>query len=613
MESNSNSTMASKQVDSDSEQPSQPNTTPSKPINSSASITVLDDSTSIVREGSAQILFAAGNAVFYNPVQQFNRDLSTLGIRAWASIYGKEKREKRERKSENKRRNNKRVKVEEGEDVKSVTAEDTKVTTEDANPEKDTKLTTEDTNSKPKPFINIIEALSASGLRAIRYASEIPGIRRVYANDFSPSAVESIRKNAEFCKVDKIVVPNQGDANMFMYSCIASPFSSKNKQNAESSKSESTTTASPGFDSEPIHVIDLDPYGSASPFIDAAVRAVTDSGLLLITCTDASVLAGNGYPEKCFSLYGGHTLYADGRHESALRLVLHMVATTAAKYGLVIEPQLSLSIDFYVRLFVRVRKSAASVKFNASKTVTVFHCQGCDSVNVQPLGRVTYKETKSGKGESVPKFGYAKIKSGNGDECEHCGNGLVMAGPMWGGPLHNHEFINEVLKLQDELSKSQSEESKDTKESEEKKETKETDPKETNQTSIYGTLPRIKGMVSAALQELQSPSSLFYFHPQSLSSKLKTASPPHRAFVSAICNAGYECSYTHAMAGAIKTNAPYGLLWDILKAWIIKENEGKEGGEGKENGEGEGKSEKKGPNNKVGSPGYQIMKNPIPK
>ena len=66
-----------------------------------------------------------------------------------------------------------------------------------------------------------------------------------------------------------------------------------------------------------IHVVDLDPYGTAAPFLDAAVQAVTDdgtrymslllatvvthanlTGLLCVTCTDLAVLAGTNYPEK---------------------------------------------------------------------------------------------------------------------------------------------------------------------------------------------------------------------------------------------------------------------------------------------------------------------------
>jgi N2,N2-dimethylguanosine tRNA methyltransferase len=46
----------------------------------------------------------------------------------------------------------------------------------------------------------------------------------------------------------------------------------------------------------------------------------------------------------------------------ALRLVLHMIATSAARYGRFITPLISLSIDFYVRLFVRVNTGALEVK-----------------------------------------------------------------------------------------------------------------------------------------------------------------------------------------------------------------------------------------------------------
>lgn len=53
---------------------------------------------------------------------------------------------------------------------------------------------------------------------------------------------------------------------------------------------------------------------------------------------------------------------ANGSVTQALRLVLHSLATSAARYGRYIEPLASLSIDFYVRLFVRVKTSQAEVK-----------------------------------------------------------------------------------------------------------------------------------------------------------------------------------------------------------------------------------------------------------
>lgn len=50
-------------------------------------------------------------------------------------------------------------------------------------------------------------------------------------------------------------------------------------------------------------VVDLDPYGTAAPFLDGAVQAVKDGGLLCVTCTDMAVLAGS-QPAACFAKYG---------------------------------------------------------------------------------------------------------------------------------------------------------------------------------------------------------------------------------------------------------------------------------------------------------------------
>ena len=48
---------------------------------------------------------------------------------------------------------------------------------------------------------------------------------------------------------------------------------------------------------------------------------------------------------------------------------------------------ISLSIDFYVRVFVRVYTSAEKVKDSASKQMYVYQSSGCDSFYTQPVGR----------------------------------------------------------------------------------------------------------------------------------------------------------------------------------------------------------------------------------
>jgi tRNA (guanine26-N2/guanine27-N2)-dimethyltransferase len=69
---------------------------------------------------------------------------------------------------------------------------------------------------------------------------------------------------------------------------------------------------------EAFNVIDLDPYGSVASFIDAAVIAIEDNGLLCLTSTDMPILCGNN-PEVSFYKYGGTALKAPYMHEMSLR------------------------------------------------------------------------------------------------------------------------------------------------------------------------------------------------------------------------------------------------------------------------------------------------------
>lgn len=146
-----------------------------------------------------------------------------------------------------------------------------------------------------------------------------------------------------------------------------------------------------------VDVVDLDPYGTAAPFIDAAIGSIADggernicpvtkreeeaehlrrsalcdmygsSGTCWLTVSGEVVCFVSSYGvtssnRLSFSNYGGVCVAAEYSHETALRLVLNSIATTAARYGRFITPLLSFSIDFYVRLFIRVDSGPAQVK-----------------------------------------------------------------------------------------------------------------------------------------------------------------------------------------------------------------------------------------------------------
>lgn len=62
-------------------------------------------------------------------------------------------------------------------------------------------------------------------------------------------------------------------------------------------------------------IIDIDPYGSAAPFMDSVVQNVANGGLLCITCTDMAVLCAS-YPETCFAKYSSIPIKGEISHEA---------------------------------------------------------------------------------------------------------------------------------------------------------------------------------------------------------------------------------------------------------------------------------------------------------
>lgn len=278
-----------------------------------------------------------------------------------------------------------------------------------------------------------------------------------------------------------------------------------------------------------VEVVDLDPYGTAAPFVDAAINALGDGGLLAVTCTDLAVLAGSNYPEKCFSNYGGVCVNAEYSHEVALRLVLNSIAQAAARYGKCIRPLISLSIDFYVRLFIRVESRPVDVKRLASQTGVVYACGFCQTPVLQPFGRVVDKESRNGNLTT-----HYKVAGGPtaGAKCAECGHAQALAGPMWLGPIQDAEFIARVLKDIDA--------DKD----------------------AYGTFPRMHGMLTLAGEELDAP---FYFTANKVHGFAHSSAMPTKQFVSALLNAGYKVSRSHALSGSVKTDAPRSFVYDIIR------------------------------------------------
>ena len=203
------------------------------------------------------------------------------------------------------------------------------------------------------------------------------------ANDFDKKAVELISTNIKLNKVEGLVKENCDDAIAYMSSV------SRDKK----------------FD-----CIDLDPYGSPANFLDSAIRSIKNGGLLLVTATDAGVLCGNG-ADTCYTKYGALSVRAPFCHEEAVRVLLQSINSHAIRYSRYIVPLMSMSIDFYFRLFVLVCDGQMKAKESVQNIGFVYVCSSCHSFYQQDFGK------------SVPTHGNVKFIHNNdfiSNTCPNC-------------------------------------------------------------------------------------------------------------------------------------------------------------------------------------------------
>ncbi|XP_053320913.1 tRNA (guanine(26)-N(2))-dimethyltransferase isoform X2 [Spea bombifrons] len=445
----------------------------------------------IITEGKAKVIYPSANQVFYNPVQEFNRDLTCAVVTEFARMQLQQKGIDIEVPGERKEQ---KVVVN-----LSDAGEETPSPVPEVDPTPATRPVAHVGESCPDG-LRVLEGLAASGLRSIRFAREVPGLQSIVANDFSSSAVELIKRNIEFNDVGNLVTASFNDARLLM--CA---------------KRDSRDR----FD-----VIDLDPYGSPSMFLDAAVQSISDGGLLCVTCTDMAVMAGNS-GETCYSKYGAMSLKSRFCHEMALRILLHSLDLRSNCYQRYIVPLLSVSADFYIRVFVRVFTGQATVKLSASKQAMVYNCVGCGTYHLQRLGK------------AVSHGNNMKFSAGTGPpvgmSCEFCQQRHQIGGPLWAEPLHDTDFVQRVISAV------------------------ERNPKR------FKTSERIQGMLSMATEELRDVP--LYYTLDNISSVVRCSTPSLLQFRSALLHAGYRVSLSHACKNAVKTDAPPSVVWDIMRCW----------------------------------------------
>lgn len=324
--------------------------------------------------------------------------------------------------------------------------------------------------------IAICDLFGGSGIRGIRYKNEIDSTDIISINDISETANEFEKINVKLNNLSDIEIHNH-EASAFL----------------RSHRGE--------FD-----VIDIDPFGTPSPFLDAAGYCARKNSLLCVTATDTSALCGT-YKEPCIRKYNAKPFKSEYCHENGIRILAGYVALTLAKYKKYIEVKLSHSTEHYMRLYLEIKKGSKACDESLKNIGYISHCKNC-----------LYREVNQGLATSQSEY------------CPECGEKLVHAGPLWVGKIQDEGFIKNMIG--------------------------ESDNKELN------TKKQALKLLNSCMEEANAPITFYDMH--HLCRVLKISAPKLDLVFDKLKEENFIAVKSHYDPLAIKTNAPIDKIKSIL-------------------------------------------------
>jgi len=335
-----------------------------------------------------------------------------------------------------------------------------------------------------KREISICEPLTSSGIRGIRFAAEIHRVKKVVISDISERAVKLAKYNVRLNGLQDRITVQHKDA-----SCLLSCHSAPRKR----------------FD-----VVDVDPFGSPVPYLDSAIRALRNNGLLTVTATDLAPLCGV-HSKACVRKYGGKPLRTEYCHELAVRLLAGCIATVAAKHDIGIRVVFSHSTDHYIRVYARISYGAKKADVAVKNLAYILHCFNC-------LHRETAKKP------------FAKRI----EKCPECGSKMDYSGPLWLERIFDKRFCE--LMAQE------------------------------NTRIAFKNSGKITKLLALAKDEAEAPAT--YYVIDKISAKLALPMPSVSNMLQNLRHKGFQAFPTHFNSRGIRTAAPALTVQKLLQKLV---------------------------------------------
>jgi len=320
--------------------------------------------------------------------------------------------------------------------------------------------------------IRYVDAFSASGIRGLRIAGEV-GIHATM-NDWNSDAFEMIKENIKINGLEEKTLATHKSANVLLHE-------------------------------QKFHIVDIDPFGTPSPFLDAASASVRN--MLSVTATDTAPLCG-AHLKAGIRKYAAVPLNTEYHSEMGLRVLLGACARELAKHEKGMLPLISHVTRHYVRTYLKVLPGAKQTDKTLKSMGFSIHCPTC--------------------GFRGPVYGLAvHIKN----DCPVCGSFTQIAGPLWLGPFREQAFCDEVIS---EL-----------------------------EVHPLNTKDKAKKLITFSRDELDIQ---MFYDQHVICKELGVSATGIEILIEALKAHGFEASRTHFSGTSFRTDAPITEIKEIIRA-----------------------------------------------